>query len=88
MDLWSVHSRAASGAMRTNNNAELFHRHFRAQFSPGVRPSLPKAIESLQKQQYVTMNDAEKIRLGEQKRQKPQSLTRDSRIKALMDKHA
>ena len=65
IELWSTHSRAANKAWLTTNNAELFHRHHRANItSHATHPPFLAFLESLHKQQTLVNNDCAKIGLG------------------------
>lgn len=65
---WNVHDRAKLGIMLTNNNAELFHRHHRAQLNPGNRPHMHKILRNLHDQQRLTDADILKVGMGQLRR--------------------
>ena len=73
--------------MLTNNNAELFHRHYRSNLSPGIHPSMPAAIEALQSQMNITRNDISDIYQGKIKQEKRATRIRTGVLRNLILAH-
>ena len=84
--LWSCHERLLNGTMRTNNNAEIFHKHHSEQFVLSAHPRIPKFLQGLQSQQKLTRNAFSRLSLADEKKEKPAMTLRNERFrKALAD---
>jgi hypothetical protein len=84
LDLWNVHGRALQENMLTNNNAELFHRHF-ANMSPQSNPTLATCVEGLQSQMRITHLDIAEVGMGEDRKEKQETKRRTSCIKNILE---
>ncbi len=87
VEMWSLHNRYSSGALRTTNARERFHKHF-ASFNTGApHPSIAKLLKMLHKQQALTNVDLAHVVIGHEKPEKAQSKKRNAAIAKLMEQY-
>lgn len=83
IDLWNMRERTLNNAMRTNNQAEAWHRRFNSVIDC-EHPSLWVFIQSLQKEENYIHCQLVKINAGQSSQQSQKYLDYNKRLKNLL----
>ena len=83
IDLWNMHRRTLDDAMRTNNQAEAWHRRFNSVIDC-EHPSLWVFIQSLRKEENYIHCQIVKVNAGQSSQQSKKYLDYNKRLKTLL----
>ena len=81
--MWNVHGRHSTGSSRTTNSLEAFHHSFNALVAC-QHPTIWKLLQSLEKQQNMTVNTINRIMRGDTFKPSAKEKTRNARITTLI----